>query len=153
MNQETEKFKNDILHEIGEIEKVLENINNLNREISHSDINTNNKTAMAAYLMNFYNGIENILKRAAKDYYETVPTGETWHKDLLTLSSIGTKDKIPILTKDLVDKLYDYLGFRHFFIHGYSFMLEWGNLKSLIENINSIWEEIKLQIKEFINKL
>lgn len=153
MSQKIDKLKKDILHEIGEIEKLLENINNLYNEIARSGVNTNNKTAMAGYLMNFYNGIENILKRVAKNYYEIVPAGETWHKDLLELSATGAKDKAPIISKEQADKLYDYLGFRHFFIHGYSFMLEWENLKSLVENIDSIWKETKLQIKEFINKI
>jgi hypothetical protein len=42
---------------------------------------------MGTYLMNFYNGIENILKRITKEYYLVMPKGESWYKELIVLSS------------------------------------------------------------------
>lgn len=153
MNQEADILKKDVVYEIGQIEKVLECVQNLSRTITSPDVNVDIKTAMAGYLMNFYNGIENICKRIARDYYKIEIGGESWHKDLLALISEGTKNRPSIITKETADELYDYLAFRHFFIHGYSFMLSWENLGLLVNNINNVWKEVKSQIEIFIKNL
>jgi len=55
---------------------------------------------MGTYLMNFYSGIENILKRISKEYYLTVPKGESWHKELLILSSNPPKVNYQFLIRE-----------------------------------------------------
>ena len=70
---------------------------------------------MGTYLMNFYNGVENIIKRICKEYYGTFPTGASWHKELLMLSFNSPDDKIPIFSEDTVSKLHSYKNFRHRF--------------------------------------
>lgn len=45
------------------------------------------KTAAAAFLAQFYNGIENILKRICYFCNVPLPTGETWHVELFQLFS------------------------------------------------------------------
>ena len=64
--------------------------------------------AMGTYLMNFYNGIENILKRISKVYYIAMPKGESWHKELLVLSSNPPEGKIAILNHDIASRLHLY---------------------------------------------
>lgn len=75
-------------------------------------------SAIATFLHNSYNGIENILKQALRKNKIKISFSEQWHKTLLQISA---KEKI--LTLSLIDKLYDYLAFRHFFIHGYGHRL------------------------------
>jgi len=99
--------------------------------------------AMATFLHNIYNGIENILKQLLKSKGFKVPKTDTWHKDLLELSvSDG------IISEQLADQLYEYLTFRHFFVHSYGFMLEEANLKLLIENIPDVWSQFLSSIKK-----
>ena len=99
--------------------------------------------AIATFIHNIYNGIENILKQVLKAKGTEIPKSDTWHKDLLNLSvSLG------IIPEKLSDDLYEYLTFRHFFVHAYGFMLEEAHLENLANNITNVW----LQFLSVINK-
>ena len=99
--------------------------------------------AIATFLHNIYNGIENILKQVLRAKGTEIPKSDTWHKDLLNLSvSLG------IIPEKLSDDLYEYLTFRHFFVHAYGFMLEEAHLENLANNITNVW----LQFLSVINK-
>jgi hypothetical protein len=104
--------------------------------------------AMGTFLSNIYNGIENILKQVLKAKNKKIPASQNWHKDLIRLST-----ECDIISKDLSNRLYNYLGFRHFFIHGYEFNLKWKEMKSLVENIDVLWREVKDCIAEFIAEI
>jgi len=99
--------------------------------------------AIATFIHNIYNGIENILKQVLRARGTEIPKSDTWHKDLLNLSvSLG------IIPEKLSDDLYEYLTFRHFFVHAYGFMLEEAHLENLANNITNVW----LQFLSVINK-
>jgi hypothetical protein len=148
MNPNYEQLKKDLNFEQNQIDTVILKIKRIKDGMS--EVNT---AALATYLMNFYNGIENIMKRCAKEYYKGMPKGDDWHKRLLQQSCLYNKNKVPLFDKNTVDKLYNYLAFRHFFIHGYGFKLERNKMASLIDNIDGLWQEIKNQLAEFIEKI
>jgi uncharacterized protein YutE (UPF0331/DUF86 family) len=76
--------------------------------------------AIATFIHNCYNGIENIFKRIlAYEQAETKDT-PTWHKDLLK----ACLDK-KLISRKLYNTLSNYLSFRHFFVHSYSLTLKW----------------------------
>jgi hypothetical protein len=86
--------------------------------------------ALATFLHNFYNGIENVLIRILIQKRLEVRDTSTWHKDLLkTASDDG------IISADLYNALSNYLSFRHFFVHAYRFTLRWEDLKPLVDKI------------------
>ena len=145
MEPKHEQLKRDILFELGQLDMTMEKIKGV-----RGDNTEINKAALGTYLMNFYNGIENIMKRAAKEYYKKMPKGDIWHKQLLQLSSAYNGKKAVLFTKNTVDELYNYLTFRQVFIHGYGFTLSWDKMKSLADNIDKLWQEIKNQIAEFM---
>jgi uncharacterized protein YutE (UPF0331/DUF86 family) len=98
--------------------------------------------AMGTFLHNIYNGIENILKQILKAKGVKVPRSQMWHKELLELSvSKG------LISSELCDKLYEYLTFRHFFVHSYGFMLEEGHLENLARNISGIWQQFLSEVE------
>jgi len=97
--------------------------------------------AIATFLHNVYNGIENVLKHVFKSKHIELPTSDMWHKELLELSVSND-----ILSEELSDNLYEYLAFRHFFVHGYGFMLDELQLQRLAGNISKVW-------KTFLNAL
>lgn len=143
-----EQLKKDILFEQGQLDMVISKIKKIQDNITEVNI-----AALATYLLNFYNGIENIMERCAKEYYKKMPKGDDWHKQLLQQSLTQNKDKLPLFNKAIVDRLYNYLIFRHFFIHGYGFKLNWDKMKSLVDNIDGLWREVKNRIAEFITEI
>lgn len=148
MKPEYERLKKDITFEEGQLDIVIEKIEKLRKE----EISEANVAALATYLMNFYNGLENIMKRCAKEYYKKMPKEDDWHKKLLQLScSPSNRGKIAIFSEHVVDRLYNYLIFRHFFIHGYGFKLDWDKMRSLVENAGELWNEIKKQLAKFVD--
>lgn len=148
MNPKYEQLKEDIIFELGQLDIIVSKILELKREVNETNI-----PAIAVCLMNFYNGIENIMKRCSKEYYKNMPKSDDWHKKLLHQSSIDKKNKKALLSNETLDKLYNYLAFRHFFIHGYGFQLNWDKMKPLVDNIEDLWREIKNQLKDFMNNM
>jgi uncharacterized protein YutE (UPF0331/DUF86 family) len=130
---------------LAEKENVEKALINLEKALKRKRKTTIELAAIGTFLHNIYSGIENILKQILKEQNIKVSKSESWHKDLLNLS---VTNKIISLT--LSDELYEYLTFRHFFVHAYGFMLVEDQLKDLAENISRIWSEFVLEIKNFI---
>jgi uncharacterized protein YutE (UPF0331/DUF86 family) len=101
--------------------------------------------AIATFLHNIYNGIENILKQVLLERGIEVTQSDSWHKDLLNLSA-----SMGIISEKLSDELYAYLTFRHFFVHAYGFMLDEDQLEDLAVNIPDVWAEFLSAIKMYL---
>ena len=126
-----------------EKENVEKALGNLRDAMGRREKSVVELAAIATFIHNIYNGIENILKQVLKAKGTEIPKSDTWHKDLLNLSvSLG------IIPEKLSDDLYEYLTFRHFFVHAYGFMLEEAHLENLANNITRVW----LQFLSVINK-
>jgi len=100
---------------------------------------------VATLLQNFYNGIENVLKQILQKQSIQLPEGPSWHQNLLQI----TKKK-QIISEPLADKLKEYLGFRHFISHGYTFNLNPQKLENLTVDISKIFEDFKSEINKII---
>jgi hypothetical protein len=92
--------------------------------------------------------VENILKRVLRANQVKVEDSPTWHKDMLKTSS-----DIEIISNDLYVDLSDYLSFRHFFVHAYSFTLKWEELKPLVDRLEGVLNKFKSSIYKYINEL
>lgn len=100
---------------------------------------------MGTFLHNVYNGIENILKQSLKFKGIQITSGDNWHKELLSLAVVHS-----VISLDLSDELYEYLTFRHFFVHAYGFMLEEAPLESLVDSIPGIWAKFMSEVAQNI---
>jgi hypothetical protein len=149
MENKNDQLKSDVYDEIDAIEQTLQDLSSLRTQIDIKHIDNVQKAALGTFLMNFYVGVENIIKRICKIYYQKVPMGRSWHKELLELSFNPPEGKLPIFEKSLVEKLTPYLGFRHVFVSGYGFKLKIELMSSLIDNSDSVWAEIRKEIDLF----
>ena len=100
--------------------------------------------AMATILQNVYNGMENILKQILKEKKVPLQKSDTWHKDIL--ESCGEQK---IISDEMKNILYEFLLFRHFFVHGYAIRIEEARLLPLAENIRATWERFLFEIKPY----
>ena len=119
---------------LAEIANVEEAIRNLEAAMTRRERTVVELAAIGVFLHNIYNGIENILKQTLKMKGIQIPRTENWHKELINLS-VSNK----VITESLSDELYEYLTFRHFFVHAYGFMLEESPLEILADNITGLW--------------
>ena len=153
MKEEHKELKEDISDEDRAIEETPERLSKVMAKFDPHKKDYSTEPAMGTYLMNFYNGAENILKRISKKYYLTMPKGESWHKELLALSSNPPSGKIAIFNQNIVERLHPYRNFRHRFISGYGFQLKREKMLELIGNIDSLWSDIKKAVSDFWDNL
>lgn len=107
-------------------------------------------TILGSVLHSFYNGLENIFEIIAKNIDESVPNGNKSHQELLHQMASKNEMRNEIINEELYLKLREYATFRHFYRHAYSFQLNWEKMKPLVENVQIVWNEVKLSLKNFI---
>jgi hypothetical protein len=100
---------------------------------------------VAALLHNLYNGIEYVLKQAFRAKEIPIPSGSSWHRDLL-LSAVQQK----ILDKDLVTNLSHFLAFRHFFSHAYALDLFPERMEPLVKNATISFLKFKTAVNSLV---
>lgn len=145
------KIKKDIQFQIEEIDMLFEMYEKELFEIKDSP-NLIELTAFASVLHSFYNGIENIFTLIAKEIDKSIPTGNNWHKELLIQISSDSSNRKAMISDKTKEYLLNYLAFRHFYRHAYSFHLEWEEMEDLIIPMRDIWKTIKTEINNFIEK-
>jgi len=132
---------------LAEKENVEIALSNLKNAMARNEKTVIELAAIATFLHNIYNGIENILKQNLKAKGIEIPESATWHKELLNLS-----ESQGIISEKLSDQLYEYLTFRHFFVHAYGFMLDEDHLEVLAVNIPDIWLQFTKEIDSFLKQ-
>jgi hypothetical protein len=100
--------------------------------------------AAGSILHDFYCGAERIFRRISLTIDKNPLKGEDWHTELLSQMAKpieGTRNSV--ISEDLVQKLKEYLRFRHLFIHIYGFELKWDKIKPLCFDMESLFENLK----------
>ncbi len=134
-----------------EKEHILATLQALKEALERKEKTVVELAAIATFLQNTYNGIENILKRALKYKGISIPVSESWHKDLLDLSVNNQ-----IISLELSKRLDEYRAFRHFFIHGYGIMLDKEKLMPLAKNLPDLWKDFESEFTprtQSVNKI
>lgn len=148
-----EKAIAQITFEIGQIEKLLASYSELLSRSQTGKPSLVEITAIASVLHSFYNGLENIFLVVAKRIDQQVPDTEQWHRQLLAYMAQTTTNRNQVLSTDLTNRLTDYLGFRHFYRHSYSFFLEWAELEKLVVPLEGVWRDTKAELEMFLQSL
>ena len=150
----SDELQEEINIEIELIEGVLQEISLLRKDVADREPTTREKTAAAAFLAQFYGGIENILKRINKFHSIPLPIGDTWHMDLFKRFCAPSCDPLPALfDESLSSALAPFRRFRHVVYHSYGFQLEWGRMKEGIVNIENVWMRFKANLFNYLKNL
>ena len=116
------------------IEAELENIEHVLADLPDQErmknLSTLELAGVAALLHNFYNGIENVFKQLVIFKGLSIPQGASWHVELI---EVCVKNKI--ISRSTSSALKEYLSFRHFFSHAYSFDVDEERIAPLLEKI------------------
>jgi len=112
------------------------------------------KRTAGSILHDFYTGIEKIFREIGIRMDKSLPKGENWHIELLKSMATPQKKRNTVISQELMEKLKEYLGFRHLFRNIYGMELEWDKLKILLTKIREdVWKRFKVEINLFVKCL
>jgi endonuclease III len=145
------KLEAKVLFEISQIDKLISNRKTLIDSSKEKVPDDNEIAVFALVLHSFYTGVEKILEFIFKDCKEKVAENANSHKELLAKAFTSNANRGQIFKDELQDPLDDYLKFRHRIRHTYEYHLEWSKMENLIKNLESVWNEVKESVTEFID--
>lgn len=148
-----EKAASQIRFETGQIKTLLRSYATLLEACSVKTPDLVEMTAAASVLHSFYNGVENIFRCIAREIDMHSPSGEHWHRDLLVRMAADTLDRDAVISTELRDRLAEYLGFRHYYRHAYSFSLEWSELSKLVDPLLGVWDQLRSELERFLDAI
>ncbi|MCX7965284.1 MAG: hypothetical protein N2596_01465 [Syntrophorhabdaceae bacterium] len=136
------------------LDQIVKELSQLLEDIGDRQPTVREKTAAAAFLAQFYNGVENILKRICHYYKIPLPTGDSWHIELFKRFCVPPYGPLPLLfNSDLAPDMATLRKFRHVVHHGYGFQLDWERLKEGMINIEEVFRRFKMSCNNFLNNL
>jgi len=144
-------LKAKIAFEILQIDELIEELSPLLEKCIAREPDFIELNAAGAVLHAYYNGLESIFLLIGKNVDGTRISGERWHTELLNSMFKPTKKRKALFDEELYDQLTDYMGFRHFFRHTYSYHLRWDLIKPLLMNIRENWISVKAAVQRFID--
>jgi hypothetical protein len=146
-----EQTRERVRTEIGMIDHLFVVYADLLEQAQQAEVDLVQKTALASVLHSFYSGIETIFLAIAKAVDHQVPSGARWHQELLGSMSQNTSNRPAVLMEETVRHLAEYLSFRHFYRHSYSFLLEEEKMEKLVCNMRHVWTKVRAEIGSFLD--
>lgn len=132
---------------VNEIKKLLTDLEKKEPEIIQL-------TALASFAAQFYNGVENILKRICHFNNVTIPKSQDWHIGLFKWFCNPPVNNLPVLFSETDSLKYSSIRkFRHYFFHGYSRTIKWEWIKEGVSDIDDMFREFNLKIDNYINSI
>lgn len=149
-----QELRKEISIELELIETILKELSDLKNDIAEREPAVREKTAAAAFLAQFYGGIENILKRISHFYSISLPTGNTWHIDLFKRFCSPSYNPLPALFDEhLALAVAPFRKFRHVVYHGYGFQLDWDRMKEGLAFIDEVYSRFKTNLFNYLERI
>ena len=142
--------KEQIKFKINDIDKLFSEYNLIFESAKEEDPDLFNMTILGTVLHSFYNGLENIFDIIAKNIDGNVPTGSKSHQELLHQMASENGNRNEVINEKLYLKLREYASFRHFYRHAYSFQLNWEKMRPLVDDVHTVWQNVKSCLEKFI---
>jgi len=143
----TDELKEYCDGEFKNIDRVMEELFSVYRP-EKSEYTLAERAAAAAFIVNIYGGVENILKRMLIFDKLDVKDSPEWHEKVLKKAG-----EIGILPPDLYQIFTKYLSFRNYFIYSYIFNIKWEELKVLVDAIRDVIAKLRSEVNEYIQTI
>jgi hypothetical protein len=112
------------------------------------------KTAAAAFLAQFYSGIENVLKRLSRFHGVDLPVGENWHLELFHRFCAPAQAPLPeLMDPALARQLGPFRRFRHVVHHGYGFQIEWDRMREGLDQVEQVLTAFRDRVEAHLEVL
>ena len=133
-----------------ELSTVREQLNPFIGRPVDFNMSTIETAAVCAMLHSFYTEIEKILKLIALDFDRTMPSAESWHRDLLKQMATATDRRPAVMTGDLIEALGEFLAFRHLFRGASIVMMRWNKLAPLVAKVDETHLRTRAEVQAFV---
>ncbi|MBI5409214.1 MAG: hypothetical protein HZA14_07600 [Nitrospirae bacterium] len=132
---------------VNELEKLKKLLAEAGDSIKRKESNINVR-AGGSILHDFYTGVENIFHAIASIVDERIPSGISWHIELLNQMTLNLEGlRTPVISKETAKMLEEYLRFRHLFRKRYGFELDWNNIKKLLRKLKQVYNALERDLK------
>jgi HepT-like protein len=146
-----EELKDAITVEFAALQQVAHELESLRTDVACREPTVRERTAAAAFLAQFYTGIENILKRLSRFHGVGLPVGENWHFELFKRFCSPEQPPLPLLFDEvLARQLGPFRRFRHVVHHGYGFQIDWGRMHEGLEKVPEALVRFRSRVEEHL---
>lgn len=136
------------------IQWTVDELMSLHQDVGQREPTVRELAAAGLFLANFYNGIENVLKRICRYHQIEMPKGEDWHLALAMWFCDPPRAGLPVLLEiELASELAPYRQFRHVVHHGYGFRLAWTDMLPGVEAAGHVFVKFKRAVEAFLARL
>lgn len=140
--------------ELEALQVTVEELQALQRDLAQREPTVRENAAAAAFLAQFYNGIENILKRISLYCGVPLPTSDAWHVDLFQrFCSPPHADLPPLFDSDLAVALAPYRRFRHVAFHSYGFQLDWVRMAKGVAGALDVFRALRQTLSDYLQTI
>jgi hypothetical protein len=148
------ELREEISIELEMMGSVVSEAVSLLNDLADREPTVREKTAAAAFLAQFYGGIENILKRIHRYHGITLPVGDSWHIDIFKRFCSPPYAPFPVIfDNELAAALSPFRKFRHVVYHGYGFQIDWERIKEGLGRVEATYSSFAHTVSDYIDKL
>ena len=145
------RLADELTAELDEFLNIKAEIADAQARVAVCEPDTFELRAIGSILHDVYNGVESICRRIAKEIDRGLPTGASWHRDLLEgMTKPISKVRPEVVRPETASMLEGYLSFRHLVRNVYGFRLDWVQMKPLLENAVATVEAFAADVERFI---
>ena len=136
-----------------EVESELASLSALGEELADAPQQDDiySLRARGSILHDFYNGVERVFLRIARELNGGVPRGDQWHRDLVDDMTLDIPEVRPaVIDRGLAQALGEYLRFRHVFRNVYGGVLEAERMSSLEKRLPETLAAFRDRVEAFV---
>jgi hypothetical protein len=101
-----------------------------------------------------YSGFERVFKQIAATVDGSVPGSPEWHRELLEQMGLDLpKVRPPVLSKESIRSLDEYLRFRHVVRNVYTFSFDPERIGRLVTELDDVFEQVRQELSVFADFL
>ena len=141
-----------------ELAKIEETLARIHRGLDNIDVLPIQarefiENTIATDLADVYMGIERIFERIAREVDTHMPTGEEWHKNLLTQMSEHRFERLPVISEQTFLQLENLLKFRHVVNNIYGEELKYEQTEAHAKSIDALFASVSQDLRTFTDSL
>jgi hypothetical protein len=110
--------------------------------------------SVALNLHSFYSGLERLFELIARHMDRALPSGESWHRDLLLQMAREVAEVRPaVIDRDSASTLDEFRRFRHLVRNVYTMNLSPDKVAGLMSALPELWPKVRAELLAFADFL